>query len=82
MRLSHPDKVLFPDPGITKRQLADYWLAVADVALPLLEHRPLTLYRCPEGYGAQCFYQKHVGAARPGRRAARRDHARRRSRTR
>ena len=42
--------MLFPDPGITKRQLADYWEAVADVALPLLAHRPLTLYRCPEGY--------------------------------
>jgi bifunctional non-homologous end joining protein LigD len=65
VRLTHPDKVLFPDPGITKRQLADYWLAVADVALPHLMNRPLTLYRCPEGYGAQCFYQKHVGAAVP-----------------
>ncbi len=65
VRLTHPDKVLFPDPGITKRQLADYWLAVADVALPHLKDRPLTLYRCPDGYGAQCFYQKHVGAAVP-----------------
>ena len=65
VRLTHPDKVLFPDPGITKRQLADYWLAVADVALPHLKGRPLTLYRCPDGYGAQCFYQKHVGAAVP-----------------
>ncbi len=65
VRLTHPEKILFPDPGITKRQLADYWLAVADVALPYLEHRPLTLYRCPDGYGAQCFYQKHVGAGVP-----------------
>ncbi len=65
VRLTHPDKVLFPDPGITKRQLADYWLAVADTALPYLKNRPLTLYRCPDGYGAQCFYQKHVGVAVP-----------------
>ena len=65
VRLTHPDKVLFPEPGITKRQLADYWLAVADVALPLLRGRPLTLYRCPDGYAAQCFYQKHVGAGVP-----------------
>ena len=65
MRLTHPDKVLFPDPGITKRQLADYWLQVADVALPLLRGRPLTLFRCPDGYAAQCFYQKHVGAGVP-----------------
>jgi bifunctional non-homologous end joining protein LigD len=65
VRLTHPDKVLFPDPGITKRQLADYWLAVADVALPYLASRPLTLYRCPDGYAAQCFYQKHVGVGVP-----------------
>ncbi len=65
VRLTHPDKVLFPDPGVTKRELADYWLAVADVALPYLKDRPLTMYRCPDGYGAQCFYQKHVGVAVP-----------------
>jgi bifunctional non-homologous end joining protein LigD len=65
VKLSHPEKVLFPDPGITKRQLADYWLAVADVALPYIEQRPLTLYRCPDGYGAHCFYQKHVGVGVP-----------------
>jgi bifunctional non-homologous end joining protein LigD len=65
VKLSNPDKVLFPDPGITKRQLAAYWEEVAEVALPLLEHRPLTLYRCPEGYAQHCFYQKHVGAGVP-----------------
>ncbi|HZF31197.1 MAG TPA: non-homologous end-joining DNA ligase [Gammaproteobacteria bacterium] len=60
--LTHPDKVLFPDVGITKRELADYWEQVASVALPHLEGRPLTLFRCPGGVGAQCFFQKHVGA--------------------
>jgi bifunctional non-homologous end joining protein LigD len=65
VRLTHPDKVLFPDPGITKRQLADYWAQVADVAVPLLAQRPLTLFRCPDGYSAQCFYQKHVGVGVP-----------------
>jgi bifunctional non-homologous end joining protein LigD len=65
VRLTHPDKVLFPDPGITKRQLADYWQQVADAALPLLRGRPLTLRRCPEGYAGQCFWQKHVGAGVP-----------------
>ena len=65
VKLSHPDKVLFPDPGITKRQLADYWKQVAHVALPYLEQRPLTLVRCPDGYGAHCFYQKHVGVGVP-----------------
>jgi bifunctional non-homologous end joining protein LigD len=65
VKLSSPDKVLFAEPGITKRELADYWLAVADVALPMLEQRPLTLFRCPDGYAAQCFYQKHVGVGVP-----------------
>ncbi|HEY3516294.1 MAG TPA: DNA ligase D, partial [Gammaproteobacteria bacterium] len=65
VKLTHPDKVLFPDPGVTKRQLADYWAEVADVALPFLAQRPLTLFRCPDGYGAHCFYQKHVGVGVP-----------------
>ena len=47
VKLTHPDKVLFPEPGITKRQLADYWQQVADFAMPLLRGRPLTLRRCP-----------------------------------
>jgi bifunctional non-homologous end joining protein LigD len=65
VRLTSPDKVLFPDPGITKRQLARYWEEMADLALPLLQQRPLTLFRCPEGYGQHCFYQKHVGIGVP-----------------
>jgi bifunctional non-homologous end joining protein LigD len=65
VKLTHPDKVLFPDPGITKRQLADYWQQVADVALPIIAQRPLTLRRCPDGYAAQCFWQKHVGVGVP-----------------
>jgi bifunctional non-homologous end joining protein LigD len=65
VRLTHPDKVLFPDPGITKRELAEYWASVASLALPLAAERPLTLFRCPDGYGAQCFYQKHVGKGMP-----------------
>jgi bifunctional non-homologous end joining protein LigD len=63
--ITHPDKVLFPDPGITKSQLADYWEQVSGVALPFIEQRPLTLLRCPDGYAAQCFYQKHAGAGVP-----------------
>lgn len=63
VKLTHPDKVLFPDVGITKRELADYWEQVAPVALPYLERRALTLFRCPNGLGAQCFFQKHVGAS-------------------
>ena len=65
VKLTSPDKVLFPNPGITKLALARYWEEIAEHALPFMERRPLTLKRCPEGYGAQCFYQKHVGIGVP-----------------
>jgi bifunctional non-homologous end joining protein LigD len=58
--LSHPDKVLYPEAGITKRELALYYEAVADRVLPHLKNRPLTLVRCPVGWRKHCFYQKHV----------------------
>jgi bifunctional non-homologous end joining protein LigD len=61
VELTHPDKELWP--GITKRQLAEYWLAVADHALPEIARRPLALVRCPEGIEGERFFQKH---ARPG----------------
>ena len=59
VRLSHPDKVLDETSGVTKRQLAEYYLAVADAMLPFVADRPLTIVRCPDGSGKQCFYQKH-----------------------
>ncbi|HEX5046106.1 MAG TPA: DNA ligase D [Gammaproteobacteria bacterium] len=65
VKLTHPDKVLFPDVGITKRELADYWEQVAPAALSYLERRPLTLFRCPNGVRGQCFFQKHVGVGVP-----------------
>ena len=58
--LTSPDKVLFPEEGITKRQLADYYAAVMDWLLPEIRQRPLSLVRCPAGIGAQCFFQKHA----------------------
>jgi len=60
VRLTHPDRVLYADQGITKRELALYYKAIADWILPQVENRPLTLLRCPEGYGKQCFYQRHT----------------------
>ena len=59
--LSHPDKVLYPELGLTKRELAEYYELVSDVMLPQVIHRPLTLLRCPEGRQKQCFFQKHPG---------------------
>lgn len=58
--LSSPDKLLFPDDGISKQDLADYYSAVMDWLLPEIRERPLSLVRCPGGIGAQCFFQKHA----------------------
>jgi bifunctional non-homologous end joining protein LigD len=58
--LSHPDRVLFPDQGFTKLELARYYEHVSPWLLPHLQNRPLTLVRCPEGYHKHCFYQKHA----------------------
>jgi bifunctional non-homologous end joining protein LigD len=60
VKLSSPDKILFPEQGITKRDLALYYERIADWILPRIGDRPLTLVRCPEGRAKQCFYQKHV----------------------
>jgi DNA ligase D len=64
--LTHPDKVLYPEQGITKRKLADYYIAVAEHILPHVVRRPLTLVRCPTGRMRKCFYQRHPGSGLPG----------------
>lgn len=63
--LTHPDKILDEETRLTKMQLAEYYAAVADVLLPHIADRPLSLVRCPEGSGKPCFFQKHVGAGLP-----------------
>jgi bifunctional non-homologous end joining protein LigD len=65
VRVTHPDRVLFPGQGVTKRELIDYYLAVADRMLPHVAERPLALVRCPRGSGAQCFFQKHANPGWP-----------------
>ena len=57
--LTSPDKILFPIPGFTKQQVADYYRAVAPLLLPELVRRPVTLVRCPDGVDSPCFFQKH-----------------------
>jgi bifunctional non-homologous end joining protein LigD len=61
VRLTHPDRVYYPELGFTKLDLALYYLTIADAVLPHLEGRPLTLVRCPDGIGGETFYQKHPG---------------------
>lgn len=57
--ITHPERVLYPELGLTKLELAQYYEAVAEHLLPHVAQRPLTLVRCPQGPGAGCFYQKH-----------------------
>ena len=63
--ISNPDKVLFPKPKYTKRDLVDYYLAVADGALRGAGGRPNMLVRFPNGIGAESFYQKRAPDSRP-----------------
>ena len=65
VRLTHPDRVLYPRQGITKRDLAAYYEAVADRMLPQVAHRPLALVRCPQGRQRSCFYQQHAAPGMP-----------------
>jgi DNA ligase D len=65
VRLSHPEKVLYPEQGITKRALADYYRAVADWILPHVARRPISLVRCPAGRQKKCFFQRHAGSGVP-----------------
>jgi bifunctional non-homologous end joining protein LigD len=63
--ITHPDKILDPESGMTKLMLANYLLAVADHMLPHVADRPLSILRCPEGAGKPCFFQKHIGMGLP-----------------
>jgi bifunctional non-homologous end joining protein LigD len=61
--ITHPDRELWP--GITKRDLAEYWVAVADHALPEFVHRPLAIVRCPDGINGEKFFQKNSHGIMP-----------------
>lgn len=58
--ITHPEKVLFPDDGITKGELAAYYEAIAPVMLPHIVGRPVTMERFHRGIGAPGFFQKNV----------------------
>jgi len=53
------DRVIYPEANITKGQLADHYAAVAEIMLPWIGSRPISLVRCPQGRAKQCFFQKH-----------------------
>jgi bifunctional non-homologous end joining protein LigD len=59
VRLTHPDKQLYPEEHVAKRDLALYYEAVAPRILPHISRRLLSIVRCPEGRGEPCFFQRH-----------------------
>jgi bifunctional non-homologous end joining protein LigD len=65
VRLTHPERVLYPAQGLTKQDLAVFYESIADWILPHVVGRPLTLVRCPEGLEKDCFYMKHSGVWAP-----------------
>ncbi len=65
VRVTHPDRVMFTAPKVTKRQLAEYYLAVADRILPHVANRPLSLVRFPDGMKGDGFFQKHASRGFP-----------------
>jgi bifunctional non-homologous end joining protein LigD len=65
IHLTHPDKVLDSESGLTKDELAHYYAAVAQYMLPHITNRPLSLVRCMNGTSKPCFFQKHANETLP-----------------
>jgi len=61
--ISNRERVIFPEGGQTKGDLADYYAAIAPLMLPFLGNRPISLVRCPQGRAKKCFFQKHDSGA-------------------
>jgi bifunctional non-homologous end joining protein LigD len=59
VKITNPDRVIFPESGITKGELAQYYARIAAPMLDRLANRPVSLVRCPQGRAKQCFFQKH-----------------------
>ncbi len=62
IKLTHPDRILWPGPGITKQGLADFYADIADWILPHVAGRVLSLKRCPSGVEEKGFFAKHAWA--------------------
>jgi bifunctional non-homologous end joining protein LigD len=57
--ISHSDRMVYPDPPLTKLDVARYYEAIREWVVPHVQGRPLTLVRCPEGISSECFFMKH-----------------------
>ncbi len=60
VEISHPDKPLYPEDGITKQQIAEYYVKVAPYMLPIIKDRPVVMQRFPEGIHGEAFFQKEA----------------------
>ncbi len=65
VRVSNPDRFVYPEAAITKREVAEYYAAVAARMLPHTADRPLSIVRCPRGLAGEHFYQRHLGEGWP-----------------
>ena len=59
IEISSPDRVIFPEGGLTKKDLADYYARIEPLIMVDASKRPITLVRCPNGRTGECFFQKH-----------------------
>lgn len=65
VHLSHPDRILYPEQGVSKRQLALFYEGIADWILPHVVDRPISLVRCPRGRQSKCFFQRNFTDSLP-----------------
>ena len=65
VRLTHPERVLFPDDGVTKGDLAEYYVAIGEAIVPHLRNRPFTLKRYPDGIYGQPYFHKMAPKGKP-----------------
>lgn len=65
IRISNPDRAVFPGAGCTKGDVAQHYARVGARLIALAGHRPLSLYRCPSGIAEPCFFQKHDSGGMP-----------------
>jgi bifunctional non-homologous end joining protein LigD len=59
VKISNPERILFPDAGVTKGELVDYYRTIGPMMMEWAAGRPLSLVRCPQGRARKCFFQKH-----------------------
>jgi len=65
VRISNPERTVYPDDGVTKKEVAEYYAAIAEHMLPFVKGRPLAIVRCPLGLAGDSFYQRELGQGWP-----------------